>query len=70
MNHEHKSNLEKALLSQTWNRQLAKAVVMALEKYLKKPKEKKAPSILQLAVEREKGNQPKFDSGTSESFEE
>ena len=67
MNYEQKSNLEKALLSQTWNKNLAKAVVSSIEAELLKAKPQKAPSALQLAVEKEKGKQ--FRSGPDISDE-
>lgn len=59
MNYEHKSNLKKALISQTWNKPLAGAVINAIEEDLKQPKKKAEPSILQLAVEKEKSKSVK-----------
>ena len=50
MNNEHKSNLEKALVSQTWNKHLAEAVVDAIADNLKRPKSKEKPTVLQIAV--------------------
>ena len=55
MNYEHKSSLEMALLSQTWNKKLTGAVVTAIEEELKKPKPKKRPTMLEIAIEKEKG---------------
>ena len=70
MNYEHKSNLEKALVSQTWNKHLAGAVVSAIEEDLKKPKPKPEPSPLQIALIKEKGKQFKSGPEALESQEE
>ena len=55
MNDEHKSNLKKALMSQTWNKKLMLAVVDAIEDDLKKPKTKESSSDLKTALNKEKG---------------
>ena len=70
MNYEHKTNLEKALLSQTWNKSLTGAVVDAIEEDLKKPKTKKAPSMLQLAIAKEKKKEFQSGPNISEGSEE
>ena len=70
MNYEHKSCLEKALISQTWNKNLAGAVVNAIEEDSKKPKPKKGPSMLQLAIENEKAKRYKSGPDFSEGSEE
>ena len=70
MNYEHKTNLEKALLSQTWNKSLTGAVVDAIEEDLKKPKAKKAPSMLQLAIAKEKKKEFQSGPNISEGSEE
>ncbi len=70
MNHEHRSNLKKALLSQTWNTALAGAVLQSIEADQEKPKLKKAPSALQLAVQEEKGKQFKSSAEISEGEED
>ncbi|MDP6834284.1 MAG: hypothetical protein QGG94_03905 [Prochlorococcaceae cyanobacterium ETNP1_MAG_9] len=70
MNHEHRSNLKKALLSQTWNNALTSAVLQCIEADLQKPKQKKSPSALQLAVEGEKGRKFKSGPAISEGSEE
>ena len=54
MNYEHKSNLRKALISQTWNKRLASAILNAVEEDLKRPQPQKGQSNLQLAIEKEK----------------
>ncbi len=68
MNYEHKSNLQKALLSQTWNRDVVAAVVTAIEEEIKKPKAKTMQSPLQIAIKKEKRFKPAPE--TSESGEE
>ncbi len=70
MNYKHKSNLEQALISQTWNKSLAGEVVTAIEEDLKKPKKKVEQSILQLAIEKEKGRKFKSGPDTFDSSEE
>ncbi len=60
MDPEQKSNLEKALISQTWNKSLTRTLVAAIEKGLQKPKETKKLSALEIAVRKEKGR--KFSS--------
>ena len=70
MNYEHKSNLKQALISQTWNKSLAGEVVNAIEEDLKKPKKKLEPSILQLAIEKEKGKKFKSGPDTFDNYEE
>ena len=70
MNYEHKSNLEKTLLSQTWNQALTGALVRAIEEDLQKPKSKSSPSALQLAVEIEKGKKFKSGPDITEGLEE
>ena len=70
MNYEHKSSLEKALISQTWNKNLTGAVVTAIEENSKKPKPKKEPSKLQLAIENEKAKKYKSGPDFSEGSEE
>ena len=70
MNYEHKSNLKNALISQTWNQQLASAVIDAIEENLKKAKPKVGPSSLQLAIEKEKGKKFKSGPETPEVSEE
>jgi len=72
MKFETKSNLKQALISQTWNKDLVKAIVNAVEEGLKKPKPKAGKSLLQLAIEQEKGNNkaPKSLHGVDENAEE
>ena len=70
MNYEQKANLKKALLSQTYNKNLAGAVVNAIEEALKRPKPKQEPSVLKLAIEKEKGRSSQPLSGTSDNSEE
>jgi len=70
MNYEHKSNLKQALISQTWNKSLAGEVVTAIEEDLKKPKKKLEPSILQLAIEKEKGKKLNSGPDTFDNSEE
>ena len=70
MNYEQKSNLEKALISQTYNKRLAGAVVNAVEKDLRRTKPKDEPSALKIAIEKEKGRSFKSRPDTSESLEE
>ena len=70
MNYEHKSNLKNALVSQTWNKNLASAVVEAIETDKKKPKKKESPTALQLAIAKEKGKKFKSGPDTSEGSEE
>ncbi len=70
MNSEHKANLKKALISQTWNKKLAGAVVNAVENEQQKPLKKEKPSALQLAIEKEKGGKFKSGPSTAESPEE
>ena len=70
MNYEHKSNLKKAIISQTWNKNLAGAVVNAIEEDLKKPKPKEEPSSLQIAIEKEKGRKFKPGPDTTEGADE
>ncbi|WP_320668217.1 hypothetical protein [Prochlorococcus sp. MIT 1307] len=70
MNYAQKLNLEKALVSQTWNQNLAGAVINAIEQDQKKAKPKQGPSLLQLAIEREKGKKFKSGPDTSEIAEE
>ncbi len=53
MNKEHKINLQKALISQTWNKELTGEVISAIETDLKQPKSKPEPSKLRLAIEKE-----------------
>ena len=62
MNYEHKLNLKKAIISQTWNKNLAGAIVNAIEKDLRKPKPKAGQSMLQLAIEKEKGKKKDLKS--------
>jgi len=62
MNYETKSNLRKALISQTWNKNLATAIVNAVEEDLRKPKPKAGKSMLQLAIEKEKGKKKDLKS--------
>ena len=72
MNYGNESNLKKALISQTCNKNLAKAIVDAIEEDLKKPKPKAVKSILQLAIEKEKGKskETKLFHDTNDSTEE
>ena len=70
MNYEHKSSLEKALLSQTRNKNLTVAIVTAIEEDSKKRKPKKTPSMLQLAIEKEKRKKFKSGPDISEGSEE
>ena len=56
MNNEHKDNLQQALISQTWNKELAGEVLAAIETDLQRPKSKPNPSKLKLAIERENKN--------------
>ena len=70
MNYEHKSNLKKALISQTWNKNLAGAVINAIEENLKRPQPKGEPSALQIAIEKEKGLKVKAGPGTFEGADE
>ena len=70
MNLEHKSNLRKALLSQTWNQSLAAEVIHAIEQGLKTPKPREAKSAIQLAIEKEKKNRFRSRSNISIVTEE
>lgn len=70
MNYEHKTNLQKALISQTWNEVLASKIVTAIEENLRKPKPSKGPSMLQIAVEKEKGKTHKLQTYNHEDAEE
>ena len=70
MNEEEKLNLEKAIISQTWNERLAKAVVSAVEGEASKPKRKKETSALQRAVEMEQGKKSKPAQEYGESAED
>ena len=73
MNYEHKSNLKKALISQTWNENLAATIVNAIEEELMKPTPKAGKSMLKLAIEKEKREQKSqrsfhgIDESTAES---
>ncbi len=62
MHPEHKASLVKALDGQSWNKNLSRKLIAAIEKDLRKPKETKKLSALQLAVQKEKG--VKLNSGT------
>ena len=70
MHSELKANLEKALVAQTSNKSLAGALVAAVEEDIKKPKEIKKQSKLQLAVQKEKGRRFKSGLYISEDGEE
>ena len=72
MNFENKSILKKTLISQTWNHHLARAIVHAVEEDLRQPKPKPGKSLLQLAIEKEKGNNkaPKSLHGVDENADE
>jgi len=70
MHPEHKSNLEKALVTQTWNKNLSRELMTAIEEELKKPKKEKKLSALQLAVQKEKGEKVKSSPNSSEGSEE
>ena len=70
MNYEQKSNLEKALISQTYNKSLAGAVVNAIEEDLKRPKPKQEPSALKIAIEKEKGRSVDSQTDIHETSEE
>ena len=70
MNYEHKTNLKKALISQTCNENLTSKLVSKIEENSKKPKQKIGPSLLQLAIEKEKGKSSKSKTYNSEVTEE
>ena len=70
MNYEHKSNLENALKSQTWNKSLVKDLVNAIEESLKRPKSINKKSLLQIAIETEKDKKLKSGPDISNSSEE
>ena len=70
MNYEQKSNLEKALISQTYNKSLVGEVVNAIEENLKRPKPKQEPSALKIAIEKEKGRNFESRPDTSDNSEE
>ena len=70
MHPEHKASLVKALDAQSWNKDLSRELVAAIEKDLRKPKEKKSLSALQLAVQKEKGVRFKSGPQTSDDTED
>ena len=70
MDYEQKTNLEKALFSQTWNKKISKAVVIAVEEGKRRPVFNKKPSPLMLAVAKEKFKKINLESKPSENIGE
>ncbi len=71
MNHEHKSLLQQAIISQTCNKQLANAIITAIEDgSTKTPKTSEALSPLQRAIYKEKSKTYKTGPSTGNEADE